>query len=194
MDCTQDVTFTVDKKVIDPSTQTPVDNITQNDHLYGSGSTMTFQIIVQNTGQNAISGLSVNDKLPSELTYISGGQGYDQTTRIMTQTLNLQPGETQTITLSARTSTDSGMIPVKCVTNSVTASTQALEAQDQAQACYSSSVLGASSTTTKGGLTITPTNPITKYPGTGPEHVALLALLPLGWLGSKLHAYKLKKS
>jgi uncharacterized repeat protein (TIGR01451 family) len=107
--CTSNNQFTVKKQVMKPGVGY-VDNLSLSDPKFVVGSTITFQIIVQNTGNTTISHLDITDTLPKEILYQTSTKGkYDSTNYRATFGIdNLAAGASQTFELTARVQAASG--------------------------------------------------------------------------------------
>lgn len=178
------------------------DSIGLNDPRFRPGETVTFQLTVTNTGAATIASVTVKDLLPQEVNLNVQGPGvYDPNTRTLTFFMqNLNPGESRTEKLTAQVvSTNQLSADIVCPFNQVTAETNNGQvSQDNAQLCIEKQVvLGATPapgkggvavppTTTKGGLKVFPPPAAVTTPPTGPEALALAALIPTGFLGQFL--------
>lgn len=172
--CSQQVSFTIDKKVQKPTKGGEwVDNLSVNDAMFSPRQAVPFQVTVQNTGSQDIT-LNVKDVLPSYLGYISGGS-YDANSKTVTNIVTLKAGASQTFTIIAVV-TDASSLPANqstvCVTNVARATENSgAVAEDNAQFCIQK------------GATIQAVVPTKAIPNTGPEALALLFLPPLGAAG-----------
>lgn len=201
--CVQSGNIMINKKVETPSHQngkfTNVfqDNLTINDDKYNPGETIRFQLAVTNTGGSALSNVTVQDVLPGTVSFVSISptpSNFDTNKRPITFTIgNLNPNETQTFTITGTVVSNSQLTQgITCDINQSTSSANSQTSQDNAQFCIQNQVLGTAvpstqtPTTTKGGLQVFPAPSVTTTPKTGPEAIALLALLPTGLLGQIL--------
>lgn len=169
----------INKKVADPATMTKggtptfTDNLSVNDDKYSAGQTVTFQIVVTNTGDNDLTNVAVKDVLPAYLTAsnnTNSGWNFDSNSKTLSTTINsLKKGESKTFTLTAVV-VSSSQLPsgqdVTCVINQSFASVNDMNVQDNAQLCIQKS------------MTVFPT-PVTKTtPKTGSEMLTLVGLIP----------------
>lgn len=204
----------IDKKVANPQTGAMVDNLFENDPKYGPDQLVTFQLRITNTGNSALTNVVVKDILPPHVRFESGPGAYTDATRTLTFTIQtLNAGETQTFTITARTvSADNLSKNRVCgdpdmVINQGIAAVNNVAVQDNAKFCIEkpaavggpvvvtqpTGVPGKGQpTVTKGGLKVFPAPLVTKTPPTGPEMLALAALLPTGLLGQFLRKRSVK--
>jgi uncharacterized repeat protein (TIGR01451 family) len=201
----------VDKKVANPQTGTFVENLFESDPKYGPDSLVTFQVNVTNTGSTAFSNVVVKDVFPP-YTRFEGTGSYVDSTRTLTYTIpTLNPGQTHSQTITARVA-GADQLPQnrmcgddsdvnRRIINQAIASVNSITVQDLAKFCIEKAVAiggpvvpgkGQPTTVTKGGLKVFPAPMVTKTPPTGPEMLALAALLPTGLLGQFLRKRSVK--
>lgn len=171
--CQKQVSFTLDKKVQSPTKGGQfVDNLGMNDARFAPNSTVTFSIIVKNTGSTKIDSINVKDELPNYLTANSGNYDYTIT--------NLEPGKEHKVSLTAKTASAENLPSDKaitCVVNTVKATENTGNtAQDSTQLCIEKQITNVPSKVFE-----TPNMKTT--PSTGPEMLSLLALIPTGAAG-----------
>jgi uncharacterized repeat protein (TIGR01451 family) len=199
--CVQQGDVLVNKKVAHPQNGSFVDNLGINDPKYGPESVVNFQITVTNTGSGTISKINIKDIFPQYTTFNAGSGNYDRNTKILSVDIdNLQPNETRTLTLSAKVA-GANELPnnqgVICVINQATGTANNKTSQDNSQFCIEKQAPqvtqpgetkgGVPAKTfpqeTKGGQKVFPQQQVQQSPNTGPEALALFALLPAGALG-----------
>lgn len=209
--CVQTGNILINKQVLNPMSNQFVDNLGVNDPKFGPDTTVTFQLVVTNTGNAPFSRVNIKDIFPQFVGFAGGPGNFDGNSKILTFSLdNLNPGESRTFTVQGHVDT-ADKLPsdqaVVCVVNQAIANTNDNQrSQDNSQFCITKQVLAAAPeqpqqpgfpTTTKGGVVITqpapgttkgglkvfPPQPVTSTPPTGPEMIPLLALLPSGALG-----------
>ncbi|MBP6913007.1 MAG: DUF11 domain-containing protein [Candidatus Levybacteria bacterium] len=173
--CPPSISFTLDKSVQSPTKGGQfVDNLGINDPMFAPSQNVTYQIKVKNTGDSKIEKISIVDSLPSQLTYVSGGN-YNSTNKTVTFNVdNLEKGKETVQFISAKIidAKDLSTSPL-CITNSVTATdNQGNKADDTANLCI-----------LKPGASVQPQVPTKSIPNTGPEALALFVLPPLGAVG-----------
>lgn len=175
--CPPQVKFTIDKKVQKPTKGGEfVDNLSVNDEKFNPGQTVSFQVVVKNTGEQEIT-LTVSDMLPSHLDYVSGGT-FDANGKKVTNSVTLKAGESKTYTIVAKV-VDASVLPanqsVICVTNVARATeSNGAVAEDNAQLCIEKGVATA---------VVQPVVPAKSIPNTGPEALLLFLLPPIGAAG-----------
>ena len=142
--------------------------------IYGGG-----QTCVQ-VGNVVINKTTVKDTLPQFVSFVSGPGSFDSNTKVLTFDVgNLAAGESRTFTIAAKVA-DADKLPsnqgITCVVNqAMSTADNNQQSSDNSQFCIGKPVLGE---TTKGGLKVFPSQPITKTPATGPEMLGLLGLIP----------------
>jgi uncharacterized repeat protein (TIGR01451 family) len=187
--CIQTNKLLMDKTVQNPSTKEFVNNLGVNDPKYGPTGTVVFKLTVKNNNTTALTNVKVTDVFPQYIDYVSGGQSYDSGTKTMTITIDkLNPGETKTFEITGKVVAANNLPSdrgITCVINQAAATVGNETSQDNAQLCVEKNVLTSTTnpTTTKGGLTVYPAPVVTQTPPTGPEALALFALLPAGATG-----------
>lgn len=205
--CVQSTGLVVTKQIQNPQngqyiTAYPIYTI-----FYSSGQTVPFKITLANTSNTTLSGISVQDQFPNLLEYLSGNGTYNKSTGILTTTIpNLQAHSSTTLYVSGKVA-GPNQFPSKqsnvCVVNQVTATVNNESSVANSQFCLSNALPNieassttSSNTTSSGGLPVYPPIMHSKTtPDTGPQALAVIALLPIGILGILLQkASKLKSS
>lgn len=182
--CPENINFSIDKKVAlnKKGGIEFVDNLTINDVRFNPNDTVTFQIVVKNTGTNKIENIDVTDTLPTFLNFVAGPGKYDPSSRQFTLRIpKLDSGEEFKFNLTAQFATEADLPAnqgITCVVNEARASLNGQTATDTAQVCVSKSVIK-----TIPSPKVFQTPPMKQTPPTGPE-AAVAAILPLtGFLG-----------
>lgn len=172
--------LSINKTVQKPGSSSFVENLGTNDPKYAPGATVPFQIVVTNTGTTTLSNIQVQDHFPQFLTNAS-----DNTASAAASIRSLAPGQSEVITLTGRVASTSAL-PVDqrvfCLVNRATAISGDQTSTDNAQLCVENPTV-EQRVTTKGGLPVYEPQPVPVTPKTGPEALALAALLPSGALG-----------
>ncbi len=192
--CVTNFAFTINKMVQVPGKGGGqyVDNLGVNDPKYSPSQNVNYQIIVTNTGSQTIPTINVTDTFPQFITFVSGVGNFDKDTKVLTFNVsNLEAGKSVTYTLTAKTA-DANTLPNEGVicNETVKNNVQGIDNNggvdsDSSQICVQKNVLGATPPP------VLPTPKITSTPATGPEMVALLALIP-GALGGLILRKKSK--
>lgn len=198
--CVQVGNIVLDKKVQNPSSNVYVDHLGVNDPKYSPDGTVSFKIVVKNTGSETLSKVTVKDTLPQYVSFVSGPGNYDSKNNVLNFELSdLKANESREYTIVGKIASV-GNLPkdqgITCVVNQAQATANDQSATDNSQFCVQKQVLGSTPTTqtttststsvpttTKGGLKIFPAPSVTTTPSTGPELLALAGLLPTGALG-----------
>jgi uncharacterized repeat protein (TIGR01451 family) len=159
-----------------------VNNMSINDPRYSPGQKVNFQIVVKNTGSQAISNINVVDSFPQFVSFVSGPGNFDNSTKALTfNIVNLNAGQTAKYTLTGKIA-DSNIMPsdqgVLCLINQATATDNNGNADSvSSQFCVEKQVLGTKVPQ------VLPAPQVTKTPATGPEMLPLIGLLPGGLAG-----------
>lgn len=168
----------IDKKVLKPGTSDFVDGLSAIDPKYEIGQNISFQIVVQNAGDENLSNITVVDSFPQNVVYVSGAGNYDSKSNKLTFTIDhLASGESQTFYIVAKVTDtmafgDNGYV---CVSNVVDATENDLTAEDAAQFCVERPLQVAP-----------PVLGMKKTPSTGPVDAALPMLFGMAGAGAFL--------
>lgn len=194
--CVTSENILINKKVLNPSTNTLVDNLGINDPKYSPGFIVNFRLEVTNTGNTTINRVDVKDVFPQYIEFNSGPGNFDQNTKTLTFSLdNLAPNETRTSIIVGRV-VASNQLPtsgIVCVVNQAIAVTSSNDnSQDNAQLCIENKV-PVQAVITKGGFPILSPVPVGTSPSTGPESLALFSLIPTGIAGWFLRKHALRR-
>lgn len=188
--CVQSGNVTINKMVANPQTGSFVDNLGVNDPKLAPDQTISFQLTITNNGGSTLSDVKVADIFPQFVSFMAGPGNFDQNNKVLTfNLLNLNPNESRTFVLTGKVASLSqlpGDQSVTCVVNQATAASNGQSSQDNAQFCIQKQLAVAPTQApgvTKGGLKIFPPPQVVTTPPTGPEALALMALLPTGALG-----------
>lgn len=191
----------VNKTVLNPQTNQYVDNLSINDAKYQPGFVVSFQISITNTGNTNVSRVDIRDIFPQYVGFGSGPGNFDTNTNALSFGLtDLAPNETRKYGIVGRVlnSEQISVTPgsVVCVVNQAIAIVDGKNvSQDNAQLCIEKTIAAIAPTTimTKGGFPVLSSVPTTTAPKTGPESLALFALVPTGITGLMLRKYSMKK-
>ncbi|MCL5434970.1 MAG: DUF11 domain-containing protein [Patescibacteria group bacterium] len=186
--CVTNFSFTINKMVQVPGKGGGqyVDNLSINDPKYSPSQNVNYEIIVTNTGSQTIPTINVTDTFPQFIAFVAGAGNFNSSNNTLTFTVsNLNPGQSQTFLLTAKTA-DANTLPndqgITCVINQVKAvDSNGDTDSDSSQACIQKNVLPA----------VAPAPKIVATPATGPEMLPLLGLIP-GALGGLMLRKKSK--
>lgn len=199
--CVTTNNIVVNKTVLNPQTNQFVDNLSINDPKYQPGFVTNFKISITNTGNNNISKVDVKDIFPQYVSFGSGAGTFDSNSNTLSFSVtNLAPNETRTFGIVGRIF-DTDQIPVAsgsvvCVVNQAIAMiNNASVSQDNAQLCIEKTLAAKTfvTTATKGGFPVLSPVLTTSSPKTGPEALALFAMIPTGLAGWFLRKHSIKK-
>lgn len=192
--CISEGNMLVDKKVLNPKTNTMVDNLGVDDARFEPASLVTFQINVTNKSNSSIKKVDIKDIFPQHVTFSSGTGNFDPNTKNLTFSIDdLKASETKTFTVVGKVvsadqiSMEQGVI---CVVNQVIATNTKdnSTSKDNVQLCIEKK------TAVKGGFPVLTPAKITTTPGTGAESLVLFSLLPTGIAGLLLRKYSYGKN
>lgn len=142
---TQTKQLSVNKLVKHPKLGVYVENA-QDGYTYLNGQEIGYRIEVTNSGQANLTNITVVDRLPSEITFVSGTGIYDNNARTLTINIDsLNAGETKVYEYKAKATivTDKGgNLAQKCPVNTVEVRSGDLYATDKATVCIGEKVLG----------------------------------------------------
>lgn len=190
----------INKTILNPQTNQFVDNLGINDPKYQPGFIANFQISVTNTGVTNVSEVNVKDIFPQYVNFGSGAGTFDSNTNTLSFNLtNLAPNETRTYGIVGKVF-NADQIPVAqgsvvCVVNQAIAMVNnANVSQDNAQLCIEKPSTTTTTTVTavKGGFPVLSSVPTISAPATGPEALALFAMIPTGLAGWFLRRKSIK--
>lgn len=173
--------LSIDKKVKNPSSGVYVDQLGVNAPHFAPDQEISFQVTVKNTGNVALSTVTIKDIVPQYLTLTDANLTYDANTKTYSYTMpNLNPGESRVLTMNGKIA-NASQLPVDngtfCLVNQAQAISGDQSAQDNAQFCIERGQ------TTKGGLPVYPAQPVKTTPATGAETLPLMLLPTLSGLG-----------
>lgn len=164
-----------------------VDNLSVSDPRFSPSQTVSYQLIVTNTGNQTIPTINIVDTFPQFINFVSGAGSYDANSKTLSITVNnLGAGQNQTLNLQAVTA-DSKTVPVGVTCDDRTKNqvraddTHGDTGSDSAQVCIQNSTAVLPATTVK------------TTPATGPEMIPLALLLP-GALGGLILRRKSKQN
>lgn len=190
----------ITKKVFDPSKNTFADSLGDS-NPFNPNDSVTFQLIVTNTGQGTLSRVLIKDFLPQVVNFLAGPGNFDQNTKTLSlDVLNLSPNESRPITLSAQI-VPNDQLPIDsaimCVVNQASATiadTQQTRIASS-QFCIRKQIIPGKQLVavtptefpaSKGGLKIFPPAQPAANPPTGPEAIPLIGFAVSGIVGFAL--------
>lgn len=158
----------IDKTVRNPSTGIFVDNLSLSDPKYRPQWIVTFRVTVKNSGDQTLSKVTVTDKLPQYVDFMSGPGSYDSKNKTLTWDVNsLAGGASQVFEIKARV-VHPAVLPaeksVVCPVNVADAKTNGQSDRDESQFCIQKELV------------------VPQVPSAGPEHW-LLSLAGLSTAG-----------
>lgn len=194
--CIQEGKISIDKKIQNIETGVFEDDLSLNGSpRFFQDDTIVFRLTVTNTGEQPLSAITVTDILPNIInlnTVASAGQVNSDGT-VTFQMDGLNPNESVDIDLSAKINQVGSDA---CFVNQAIAKADKQASQDNAKFCVAiitEKVQPQAPVTTKGGLKVFPSQPVTKAPATGPEMLSLIGLIPAGFAGRFLRKKSLGK-
>ncbi len=135
------------KEVQNPITGAFVKNLSTTDATFSPDGNVLFRLTIKNTGSSTLDPVTVKDIFPKYLTFASGPGTYDASSKTLTFILNnLLSGESRQVQVMAKidplSSFPSGQ-NFFCEVNDSLAQASGLSAEDTAQLCIQTNVLGA---------------------------------------------------
>jgi uncharacterized repeat protein (TIGR01451 family) len=192
--CTTSPDISVDKKILNPSTNIMVDNLGINDPKYRPGFIANFHITITNTSSHTLSNVVVKDIFPQYIKFGAGPGNFDSNTRTLSFNLgNLGVNESRSYTVVGRI-VNSKDLPKEtiCLVNQATATADNSQmSQDNSQFCIEN--VESTVVALKGGFPVFPPTTASSTPKTGAEALTLLALIPTGIAGLIFRKYSNKK-
>lgn len=129
----------IEKKVLNPASGIYVDHLSPTDPMYHPLDIISFQIRVQNSGEEELSEIVLTDTLPDYLDYMSGPGEYDEENRQVNFTVdNIVGGASEVFEIKARISHQSTLSEDKnvvCPVNVVEAVAGERTDRDESQFC-----------------------------------------------------------
>lgn len=205
--CTQPDNIELDKFIQNPTNKTFLDNLNPTTQHVNPDQALTFRLSIKNKDTQKLNNIKITDTLPQSLEYVNASNNgkYDESTHTVTYEIDLTGNASQNLTLTTRAKANTDT-DTTCVANQATAEIQGKKAADNSQFCIarqpafpsvtpqpavlSQPTVGSTTSslqpgsTTKGGKTLYPTPAnVTTNPNTGPEALALVALIPTAVAG-----------
>lgn len=151
----------INKLVQNPINSVFVDNLSTSDPRFLPGQRVTFRIDVKNNGQTDLTNVTVSDRLPDQVTFVSGP--VNASGNMVTRNIDsLKVGEVKSFTVVASVKS-ADQLPagqVVCQSNFSQASVNGASAQDSASFCIETRILGV----------------VSELPITGPEMAAVVLI------------------
>lgn len=154
----------VDKKLLNPQNNQFVDNLNVEQHAFLPDQDIIFRITVTNNTQSDQQKITLTDKLPEVLNFVSASFGnFDQGSKTLNLTIDkLKEGESKTFELKTKLKPADQLPGVTtCQTNLSKVTVSNMIGEDTATFCVSKQVLGAT----------------TEIPKTGPSQTLPLLIL-----------------
>lgn len=139
----------VEKKVLNPKTGEFVQILSGNDTTFAPNDEVKFRIEVKNTGSTTLSGVSVSDRLPGNVNFLSSSPtgSFDQANNSVSWTINLVAGESRFFQIRVQVKPKNELnFDIACMTNFVQVQKDALVGQSSAIFCIQLQALTSTST------------------------------------------------
>ena len=159
----------IDKKLLNPQNNQFVDNLNREQQTFLPDQEITFRVTVTNVVQSELKNLSVTDKLPDVLNFVSSSFGkYDANTKTITLTIeSLKVGESKTFEIKTKVKPAAEIAAnVVCQANLARVTAGNMVDEDTANFCVSKQVLGVT----------------TQIPVTGPTQALPMLVLSILFL------------
>lgn len=138
----------IEKKILNPQNNQFVDNLNIEQQTFLPNQDVIFRLTVTNTVQSDLKNLSVTDKLPNVLNFVSASFGsFDTNSKIVTLTVDsLKLGETKTFEIRTKVKS-ANLLPAgaSCQTNLAKVTVSNMVGEDTSTFCVSQQVLGTTS-------------------------------------------------
>lgn len=144
----------IDKKLLNPQNNQFVDNLNREQHAFLPDQEITFRVTVTNVVQSVLKNLTVTDKLPDVVNFVSTSFGkYDANTKTITLTIDsLKVGESKTFEIKTKVKPAAEIAAnVVCEANLARVTASNMVDEDTANFCISKQVLGVTSEIPKTG-------------------------------------------
>lgn len=195
--CKQEGNLLIDKKLRNPQTNQFIDHAEIMDPQFAANQPVVFQIVVKNTSNRAISGITLTDIFPRYVSYVKSTGTYEPTTSTVTIPIGkLEGNQSATYTLEGKIMAADILPSVTgplCVVNQATVTQGRNISSDNSQFCLQNAnasqqpgVATNQAPTIQNGTPRPPvlSNPnVATAPKTGPEMLALIGLIPAGITG-----------
>ena len=185
--CPPELSYTLNKLVQKPGSITNtkggqktggefVENLTINDPKFAPKDSVTYKVVVTNTGKETITNMNVTDTLPAELSFVSGPGKFDANKKTLTFNIDkLDPSKSAEFFIIAKVNENASSENIFCPINRVNAvDSKRNTADDEAMICV---------TQPSAPVNVEKVPPMKQTPSTGPELFSLAALIPTGALG-----------
>lgn len=139
----------VEKKVLNPKTGEFVQILSGNDTTFAPNDEVKFRIEVKNAGSTTLSGVSVSDRLPGNVNFLSSSPtgSFDQANNSVSWTINLVAGESRFFQIRVQVKPKNELnFDIACMTNFVQVQKDALAGQSSVIFCIQSQALTSTST------------------------------------------------
>lgn len=191
--------FTVEKQVYKPGTNNVyVDNLTPQDPAYQPNAPIFFKITVKNTSNATLNNVVIKDTIDPTQEFVAfsnvidnSAATYDDKAHIVTYTIpSLAAGQENSIIIGGKT-VPAAQLPVNttsvCPTNIVTVTADNNSpTQATSEFCIANPAVTTNTVpvvTTTPAVQVYPAAPGKTTPGTGPESLPLLAMIPTAGIG-----------
>lgn len=138
--CVRTGELQIDKEILDPDSNSYVDNLGVESHRFGTAEEVTFKLKVKNVGDDTLRNVKVTDNLPGYLFFVGGSSDSYSIDE-------LSPDETVEILVYAQVKAESQLPSDKsliCILNTAEAKADDEHDVDTVQLCLGSKVLGVS--------------------------------------------------
>ncbi len=143
----------INKTIQNPQTGEYVDSLSANGPNFLPGEKVHFKIQVSNTGSSEIDNITVTDKFPQFLNFVSGPAQFDTNNNSLSWNINkLSPGDSLYFDITAQiASKNLPDVGISCITNFAQAQQGQQTSQDTVPFCFQTKVLGTATTLPKTG-------------------------------------------
>ncbi len=171
--CPPSQNIMINKLVAKPGTSDFVDNLSPSDPRFGAGSVVIFRLIVKNTSDSNLIGVTVKDFVPTYIEPLEGPGNFDTGSRTISFSAgDLKPGEEKSYDLKMQVVAQTNLPNDKglfCISNRAQAFNANVSDEDTAQLCIEKQITG-----------------VTQVPSTGPEFGLIFLASDFALLGAGL--------
>lgn len=182
--------FTISKRILNPQTNTFVDNLGMNDAKYHPGDIITFQITVST--QSTTTNVTLKDILPQSITFSSGPGAFDKVTNTLTLTIDkLTSDKPQIFTILGRIADTADAQSSFCDNNRAILTKDNQTVTTTTQYCIEKITPSINQHLTKGSTKTLPS--VTHNPKTGAKTNMLFAFIAIGLMGIAIRRINIKR-
>lgn len=166
----------IEKWIWNPGSNSFVENLSVNQFLFLPDQEVVFKVQVKNTGNKDLNNVEVNDRLPNEVTFVSGPGDFNKDNNTLTFKIDkLSVNESKAYEIKAKIK-DADSLPsnVFCTSNLAEVRAENMVSQDTTSFCAEKKVLGV----------------VKELPKTGPNTLILMLVATIASSGAAIYFAK----